>query len=1061
METKLRILCIEDNLADFRLLERHLKHHGLKAKCHHVASLEELRAALAQQSWDLVLSDYSVPKLDFQETLNLLQPQLEELPLMLVSGSVGEERAVELLNQGVWDFILKDNLTRLVPAIEHGMREAAERRARRKAEAALRESELKHRMLFESSRDAILTVDPVTHQFLSCNPTALQMFGVPSELDLITHGPAFFSPERQPDGRLSSEKVRANDAVVMQNGSAFFEWRHRRFTGEEFFADVLLTRIQWDGRPAIMASVRDSAERKRAELALQTEADRLTLVLNAQREIAGANLGYTGLLQLILEWMSRMGGAEGATLEMAEGDDMVYQAATGAAAPFIGLRLKSAGSLSGQCMKSGVILRSDDTETDSRVDREACRHVGVRSMILLPLRYDEHAFGALKLMSPNVAAFSSDTEKTLGLMGEFLSATISRKRAEASLSESEANFRAMFETASIGMAQTDPNTGRWLRVNRKLCEMLGYTVEEMLARTIWDITYEPDRETGRQYFQSLVEGKRSSYHLEKRYVHKSGRLVWANANVSILHDATGRPLRTVAAIEDITARRLAEEERIRLSTAVEQASEAIVITDLAARIQYTNPAFERITGYSRQEAIGKNPRMLQSGRHDAAFFRELWSTLSRGEVWHGRFVNQRKDGQLFEEDATITPVRDVSGQIVNYIAIKTDVTREVALEAQFRQSQKLEAIGQLAGGVAHDFNNILAAIMMQAQLSELSDGIPEKVIEDLQQIRFACERAANLTRQLLLFSRKQVIQPCDLDLNQAVTSIGKMLKRIIGENVAIHLCLHSQPLLIHADAGMLDQVLMNLAVNARDAMEGSGKLTIQTAEVVVGDKNPRPHPDSVPGRYVRLGVTDTGSGIPPEVLPRIFEPFFTSKERGKGTGLGLATVFGIVKQHRGWIEVTTEQGKGTSFEVYLPACASAADATIMAKETPKSLRGTETILLTEDDFSLRKIAAKLLENNGYTVLEAADGTEALALWKDNFHRVSLLLTDLLMPGGINGRELSRELQGDRPDLKVIYLSGYSADLLGQGSGLRLGENFLQKPVSPVHLLELIRRQLDG
>jgi PAS domain S-box-containing protein len=243
-----------------------------------------------------------------------------------------------------------------------------------------------------------------------------------------------------------------------------------------------------------------------------------------------------------------MSEAEGASLEIAEGEEMVYQAATGMAAPFTGLRLKTAGSLSGLCMKSGVILRSDDTETDPRVDRAACRRIGARSMILLPLRYDEHTFGALKLMSARVGAFCNDTEKTLGLMGEFLSATISRKRAEASLRQSEANFRTMFETASIGLAQADPGTGRWFRVNRKLCEMLGYTVEELLARTIWDITYEPDRNTCRQLFQSLADGKCSSYHLEKRYVHKTGKLVWANVNVSILHDADGQLLRTVAAI---------------------------------------------------------------------------------------------------------------------------------------------------------------------------------------------------------------------------------------------------------------------------------------------------------------------------------------------------------------------------------------------------------------------------------------------------------------------------------------------------------------------------------
>lgn len=760
MKQPLKILCIEDKAADFLLLERHLQHNGAAAECRRIASREELLAALKDGRWDLILSDFNVPKLEFKETLELLQPRLHESPLILVSGSIGEERAVELLRHGVSDFVLKDNLSRLVSAIERSIREASDRRARLQAEASLRESE------------------------------------------------------------------------------------------EE--------------------------------------------------------------------------------------------------------------------------------------------------------------------------------------------------------------FRAMFETASIGMAQIDLISDRWLRVNPKFCQITGYSAAQLVTKTVWDLTYEPDRETGRRLFQLATEGQRSSYQIEKRYVRNGGSLIWVSFNISIIRTATGQPLRAVAAIEDITARRLAEEERNRLSAALEQASEAMVITDLVPRIIYVNPAFERITGYARAEVIGKNPRLLQSGRHDANFYRELWDTLSRGEVWHGHFINRRKDGQIFEEEASITPLRDASGAIVSYMGIKLDVTREVALENQFRQSQKMEAIGQLAGGVAHDFNNILAAIMMQAQLSEMAVDVPPSVVEDMQQIRFACERAASLTHQLLLFSRKQIMQPQDLDLNETVLNITKMLQRIIGENIRIHHQLHPHPQFTHADAGMLDQVLLNLAVNARDAMKGSGLLTIQTAERVVAEKSPRPHPDASPGKYVQLCVTDTGGGIRPEVLPRIFEPFFTTKEQGKGTGLGLATVFGIVKQHRGWIDVRTELGRGSSFEVYLPACVPATDTTRQNKEQPDDLRGTETILLAEDDFSFRKIVVKLLENHGYTVIEAADGVDALALGKHNSTSVDLLLTDLLMPGGITGRELARELRLLRPDLKVIYLSGYSADFAGPGVELRLGENFLQKPVLPERLLRLIR-----
>ncbi len=408
-----------------------------------------------------------------------------------------------------------------------------------------------------------------------------------------------------------------------------------------------------------------------------------------------------------------------------------------------------------------------------------------------------------------------------------------------------------------------------------------------------------------------------------------------------------------------------------------------------------------------------------------------------------------------------------NGRVVRIRGSFQDITTvkraEFALrdrESQLRQAQKLESIGQLAGGVAHDFNNVLAAVMMQAQLTEIDEATPPAVAEDMRQILRICERGANLARQLLLFGRQQVIQPRDIDINESVANISKMLQRVIGENIDIRLDLAPAPLLTRADPGMLDQVLLNLSVNARDAMEGSGRLTIRTVELEVDEALAALHPDAAPGRYVGLIVDDTGCGIPPDVLPRIFEPFFTTKEQGKGTGLGLATVFGIVKQHKGWIHVRTEVGRGTAFEVYLPAggvlCAPAC-----AEAAPVPLEGNETILLVEDDSSMRTLTARFLRAHGYKVLEAAHGVEALGIWDGRAGDIDLLLTDLLMPEGLNGRDLARKLQSAKPSLRTIYFSGYSADLVGRNSGLCAGENFLQKPVKPADLLRMLRKHLDS
>jgi two-component system cell cycle sensor histidine kinase/response regulator CckA len=386
---------------------------------------------------------------------------------------------------------------------------------------------------------------------------------------------------------------------------------------------------------------------------------------------------------------------------------------------------------------------------------------------------------------------------------------------------------------------------------------------------------------------------------------------------SPVRDQSGKHYGRIWTFRDVTERKRSEESHARLAMAVEQSVETVVITDTHASILYANPAFERTTGYKLAEVLGRNARILKSGNHGEEFYRVMWETLMRGETWSGHFVNRRKDNSLYEEEATISPIRDESGVIVNYVAVKRDVTREKELEAQFLQSQRMDSIGKLAGGVAHDFNNILSVILMQCALSRTVENTPAEVREGLAEIATAAERAATLTRQLLLFSRKQVMQSRQLDLNEVVASLASMLRRVLREDVSLELRLHPTPLMTYADAGMLDQVLMNLTINARDAMPGGGRLVIETAERFVDAGQDHQSLAAPPGQWVWLGVSDTGNGIAPEILPHIFEPFFTTKDVGQGTGLGLATVFGVVKQHKGWIKVHSELGQGTTFRVFL------------------------------------------------------------------------------------------------------------------------------------------------
>ena len=635
-----------------------------------------------------------------------------------------------------------------------------------------------------------------------------------------------------------------------------------------------------------------------------------------------------------------------------------------------------------------------------------------------------------------------------------------RKQAATALRKSEEEFRVMFETASVGMAQADPRTGQWLRVNQKMCAITGYSASEMLGMRVSEITHPDDRQKDWAAFQRVVRGETPDYRMEKRYRHKDGSTVWVKINMTVIRDPAGQPIRTMAVIEDITDQMRAQASHLRLATAVQASADTIVITDEAANILYANPAFEKTSGYTCEEAIGQNPRILKSGKQDAEFYRQMWETLGAGGVWTGRLVNQRKDGKLFQEDASISPIFDGAGRISNYVAVKRDVTREVQLEEQFRQAQKMEAVGQLAGGVAHDFNNLLTVILMQAEMGKGEITSADKR-EAWEEIIRAADRAASLTRQLLLFSRRQVMRLETLDLNEAVTGLVSMLRRILGEDIQMQLNLHRKPLWTHADAGMIDQVLLNLSVNARDAMPAGGHLIIETAEKTLDAEQAQRNSDATPGCFVVLTVRDTGGGIPPEVLPRIFEPFFTTKDVGKGTGLGLATVFGIVKQHLGWIEVQSAPGEGAIFHIYLPASESPGSAKAVRATKPKSHGGSETILLVEDELAMRKVVRRALQQAGYRVLEAADGPAALSLSGQPGSEIDLLLTDLVMPEGMDGRELAALLLSARTNLKVIFMSGYSPELAGRQITLQPGQEFIQKPCTLDHLLEAVRRCLES
>ena len=501
-------------------------------------------------------------------------------------------------------------------------------------------------------------------------------------------------------------------------------------------------------------------------------------------------------------------------------------------------------------------------------------------------------------------------------------------------------------------------------------------------------------------------------------------------------------------------------ERERLSAAIEQSAESVIITDNLGVIEYVNPAFERINGYSSREILGKKPNILKSGKHDQKFYNNLWDIISSGKVWSGRIVNKHKDGKLITEEMTISPIFDLRGKIAHYVAVKRDITRQLELEEQYRQAQKMESIGRLAGGVAHDFNNMLSVILGYSELGIRKLDINDKLYHILEEIHKAGQRSADLTAQLLAFARKQTIAPKVLNMNDAVGSILKMLRRLIGEDIDLNWKPGANLWLIKIDPAQLDQILANLCINSRDAISKKGQITIETANVTVDKEYSSTRLDAQPGRYVVLTVSDNGCGMDEETKKKIFEPFFTTKNLNEGTGLGLATVYGIVKQNEGFIDVYSEPSIGTSFKIYFPRYGE--EVLLSQRETLDIIpfgKG-EHILIVEDEEAILDMTRSMLESLGYKVSTTNNPANALKIIRDNSSQIDLIMTDVVMPG-MNGRELVDKIQQKISNLKILYMSGYTINLLANQTVLEEGINLIPKPFTLKDLAVKVHKALHS
>jgi PAS domain S-box-containing protein len=811
---------------------------------------------------------------------------------------------------------------------------------------------------------------------------------------------------------------------VSERGFGVFEGVHQTRDGRPFPVEISARFIDVGGKQFRQAIIRDITERKALDEKLQSMLDAHTAVIESS---PAAIVTLTPEFR-VAAWNKAAERIFGWTAEEAVGGPPQFVPPD---------RWQNARAVHERAMRGEVI--------------SGLRGLGICKN------------GGIIPLSISAAGLHDSAGHSSGVVLDFLDIT-EQTEAEEALRRNEALYRATFDQAAVGMNYVSLD-GRFLRVNPKYCQLLGYSQEELLRIRFQEITYPEDLQEESEQVKRLLSGQGVTTSYNQRCIRKDGSLTWLHVTVSLLRSESGEPLHFVGVVEDVTERLHAEEalrnSEERLRRVVESAPEGILV-ERDRRILYVNAAAVTLFGASSAgELVGRNQLDFARPEDREEIIARSSAVAQRKAVPPAERIFLRMDGTPFPVEVSATPI-EYDQQPASLVFLRDISERKHAeaekrrLEEQLLQVQKMESLGRLAGGVAHDFNNHLTVISGYCDmlLANLGPG-PRR--EEVEEIRAAGLRAGTLTQQLLAFSRKQMAERKPLDLNEVVSESGKMLGRLIGEQVEIVTSLDAGLGQVVADRGQMVQILMNLVINARDAMPSGGRILIETANVDV-DQQALPSKDAVAGSFVLLSVADTGVGMSEETLQHVFEPFFTTKSLGIGTGLGLSTVYGMVRQSGGWIHVESRLGEGSRFRIYLPRVAAAAVPAERPPAPSTVTGGAETILVAEDQPEVRRLALRILKSNGYQLLEASSGPEALELSRRHASSIDLLVTDVVMPE-MTGRELATRLQKSRPNIKVLYVSGYTADIIGREGVLDEGVDYLPKPFTPAQLAVKVREVL--
>ena len=883
------------------------------------------------------------------------------------------------------------------------------------------ETEIKYQSLFGKATDAIfLMKDDI---FIECNPAAEKVFDC-SASEIIGKTLYHFSPASQPDGRESKLKTLEKVNAAAGGEAQSFEWVFQKKDGTQFYNEINLDPVLIKGEWLILAFIRDISKRKEAEQALKESIYKFRTLFEESRDAIYIST------------------REGKFVEI-----------NPAAIELFGYQRKEMYGMD-------VRLIYADAK-DRKHFQEAIEKCGfVRDFELKLRRKDGSVIDCLVTAA---LRFSNDGA-ILGYHGIIRDIT-EQKRAEEALRESEKRFQQIIENTQEWIWEVDGD-GLYTYSSPIVEKILGYNPDEIVGKKhFYDLFYHEDRENLKRMAFEVFAKRETFREFINRNVHKNGEIMWLSTSGVPLFDNKGNFRGYRGADTDITERKKAE-DALRKSEElnqgiVENAPVGIMYLDKKGIIIYENPVMYQITGVPPGEVsieLGKKiseiPNFAQAGGL------KLWEKVSAGETVTGvEITYQSMYGLRKILKVHASPQRSLTGEISGAIVMCEDITDFKELEQQFLQSQKMEAVGRLAGGVAHDFNNLLTAIIGNCELAGLLVKENHPLAKNINGIKKAADSATSLTRQLLAFSRKQIMEPKVINLSNVVKDMEQMLKRVIGEDIELVISLAPDLWKTRADLGQIESVIMNLVVNARDAMPGGGLLAIETQNRLLDEEYVKMHAEVVPGQYVMLAVSDTGYGMTDEIKSKAFDPFYTTKDPGKGTGLGLSTVYGIVKQSGGHIWIYSELGKGTIFKIYLPK-ANADSETVLSKKVDQSMpRGSEKVLVVEDEESVREMTILILKEQGYKVYEAKSAEEAYALCQSMKMDLDLLVSDVILPH-MNGPELAELLKKVCPQLKIVFMSAYTENSIVLRKVFKKGMPYLQKPFRPYELAQKVRQVLE-